>query len=100
MSDERQADGKGARSNPQGSQARTGAAARAAPPRRALPVSDERQADGKGARSNPQGSQARTGAAARAAPPRRALPVSDEKLVGSPGFEPGTYRLKVRCSTD
>jgi hypothetical protein len=21
-------------------------------------------------------------------------------VVGSPGFEPGTYRLKVRCSTD
>ncbi len=22
------------------------------------------------------------------------------RVVGSPGFEPGTYRLKVRCSTD
>ena len=22
------------------------------------------------------------------------------RMVGSPGFEPGTYRLKVRCSTD
>jgi hypothetical protein len=21
-------------------------------------------------------------------------------MVGSPGFEPGTYRLKVRCSTN
>lgn len=30
----------------------------------------------------------------------RCLTDPGKELVGSPGFEPGTYRLKVRCSTD
>jgi hypothetical protein len=54
----------------------------------------------KDKKSRANGPQARPRAAATAAPRPEGHAREDKKLVGSPGLEPGTYRLKVRCSTN